>query len=248
METLRIAVCYSNMEERQRIVKIITDYYENNHIKILIHSYSTGKAFLEKCKTIVYRIIFMDINLDIESGLDTIELYRECTQKYGHVIFLSKSEGHEKKAIDLNAFAYLLKPVSPEKIKDILKKIPLSFLRKNENSKRLSFKAIDGTATIDYDDILYITCSSRKVLVVTTVKTFISCLPLKAFSQLLAEDFFSSPHGSYIINLNFVLQTQKDFIIMSNNEKIRLSQQKRKTFLDTYETYINRQTNIITIY
>ena len=81
-------------------------------------------------------VIFLDIQLGDGTGFDILE---QLTQKRGkltsHVVFISAHEEYAVKAFRFSALDFLLKPVDPEDLRMVIKKIK-KVLRNRSSAKQ----------------------------------------------------------------------------------------------------------------
>lgn len=93
-----------------------------------------GNELVEKCSLLQPDIAFVDINMPFLNGLDAIA---ECkkTSSYTNFIILTAYSDFEyaKKGIKLQVFDYLLKPISPDTLKDVLNRVSDKLVRTLES-------------------------------------------------------------------------------------------------------------------
>lgn len=87
-------------------------------------------------------IVFCDIHMPGKSGLELAEEIPATTD----VVFVTAHDEHAIKAFELNAFDYLLKPVSPERLAETVKKL----------SVKESAVKMDNNTPLSINDMVFI--------------------------------------------------------------------------------------------
>ncbi len=151
-------------------------------------------------------VIFLDIQMPGESGFELLEK----TPVTSRIIFVTAYDEYAIRAFEINALDYLLKPVSPDRLKKALERLEteessdLSKTKKLQNEDHLfllfnnQFKFIlirmilSITAAGDYSEITL--SDGNKGLVQKSMKEWEDRLP----------DNFCRIHRSNIINLDYI--------------------------------------------
>lgn len=160
------------------------------------------KAINELCPD----VIFLDIQMPGESGFELLEK----TQVTSRIIFVTAYDEYAIRAFEINALDYLLKPVSPDRLKRALERLDteentdISKMAKLQNEDHLfllfnnQFKFIlvkmilSITAAGDYSEISM--SDGNKGLVQKSMKEWEDRLP----------ENFCRIHRSNIINLDYI--------------------------------------------
>lgn len=206
-------------------------------------SVKTGIRLIEKTNP---EIVFLDIMMNDGSGFDILEqLNRKISS---HIIFVTAHEKFAIKAFRFSALDFLLKPVDPEdlqavirKIKNITslnnenKKIELlleNISKKNETFKKIALSTSDGIHLFEIKDI--VRCESIDNYTkfhFKNHKTVLISKTLKEYEDLLSDQGFERIHQSHLINLNELksyIKKDGGFVIMSDNIQVPVSQRKKE--------------------
>lgn len=88
-------------------------------------------------------------------------------------------------------------------------------------------------------EILYIAIENRKSVLYLTNKKVETNYNLEHWKRILNRNIFAQPHNSFIVNLNYVNEITKDFVIVQYNENkypvytsIRKISEFKKAFLN----------------
>lgn len=185
--------------------------------------------------------IFLDINMPELDGMSLGKIiYRlDPTIK---LIFITAYKDYAVEAFDINAFDYLLKPYSEDRIirvlnnlvKENLEKSTSLSLKDNYFNNRLTVYHQDKMVVISISDILYIEADEKETHIFTKNFMYLSKLKISQLENILDEHIFFRTHRSYIVNINKVVEVEpwfnSTFIlkVKENDFKIPVSRNKVK--------------------
>jgi two-component system LytT family response regulator len=165
-------------------------------------------------------VVFLDIQLPGEIGFDLLERTRMAFK----TIFVTAYDAYALRAFEVNALDYLMKPVSPNRLKQTIEKLlnaspeksqTNNFIQRRslefddrlliETGTRSFFLKIDSISHInsagDYTEI-FTTAGGQKILIEKTVREWEERLPEKHFARI---------HRGCIINLESVVRVENWF-------------------------------------
>ena len=111
---LNIAICDDSRDDRKRLRKFL----EETGFLVSIQEFESGEALLRLEET--FPVIFLDIDMKGISGIETARLLRKKDKK-AKIIYVTAYDDFREYAFSVHAFAYLVKPLDGEKIRQILK-------------------------------------------------------------------------------------------------------------------------------
>lgn len=209
-------------------------------------SVKSGITLIENKKP---EIVFLDIMMNDGTGFDILE---QLNEKHGqisaHIIFITAHEKFAIKAFRFSALDFLLKPVDPDELKNVIIKIKEiqhrssthkhiellldNISRKTESFKKIALSTSEGIHLFEIKDI--IRCESEDnytKFYIKNHKTVIISKTLKEYEELLGEHGFERIHQSHLINLNELksyIKKDGGFVIMSDGSKLQVSQRKKE--------------------
>ncbi len=168
-------------------------------------------------------IIFLDIEMPDLTG---IELLRKKITPNAQPVFITSHPEFAVESYDLDAFDYLLKPVSSERfatcafrLRDFYSMHLKAFAFDNEEENNfIIIKQGYDKYKIPVHDILYVEAMRDYTRVVTPAKQYLVLSTLNGISEKLPADVFIRIHRSYIVNRKKVDAIQKNKIIMQAQE------------------------------
>ncbi len=195
------------------------------------------------------QVVFLDIQLHDGTGFDVLE---KIAQKNGkttsHIVFITAHEEYAIKAFRFSALDFLLKPVDPDELENVIGKIKkvlekndsyahidllLENIRKKvDNFKRIALTTADGIHLYDVSDI--IRCEGEDNYTTFFIKNNIPVIiskTLKEYEDLLSEYGFERIHQKHLINLAYLKSyVKKDggFVVMADNAQLPISARKKE--------------------
>lgn len=134
---MRIAVCDDNTEFLNRAVDMVKKWSDLSGTPVEIYSFDNGDSLLAKNASVRMDVVFLDIIMPLQTGMDAARELRRSDNAV-KIIFLTSSPEFALESYEVKAQCYLLKPVSYEKIKEVLDDVCLSFAEEPKNNLRIS--------------------------------------------------------------------------------------------------------------
>ena len=168
-------------------------------------------------------IIFLDIEMP---GLSGIELIRKKITATALPVFITSHPEFALESYELDAFDYLLKPVSSERfarcalrLHDFYKMQKKAFSFDNEQEKDfIIIKQGYDKYKIATQDILYLEAMRDYTRITTVAKQYLVLTTLNGIVKKLPADIFIRIHRSYVVNRNKVDAIQKNKINIQSQE------------------------------
>lgn len=157
-------------------------------------------------------VVFMDIDLAGESGLECAKAITEVDPKV-KIVFATAHSEYMANAFEIYAFDYLVKPFDLERIGKTLGRIKSMVDEENsENSdnksesslEKLVIRGKEEINLIDTKDIIMIERSDGACRIITKDEIFLTTYSLSSIQEKLDPDKFMRCHKSYIIRTDAV--------------------------------------------
>lgn len=213
------------------------EYPAREELKYFIKNFSNIKVvneFDDSVKALEYiennkpDIVFLDINMP---KLDGVTLSRVLSKREHEIIivFVTAYKEYAVEAFEVEAFDYILKPFSEERILRTLNNLnkldklgelerleKLEKLQKLDKSEQLkNLKVATNRITllkgnkmvvIDVEDICFCEARERETLVYTEEEVYIFNNSISEFYKRLPQDSFFKSHRSYIVNIDKIVE------------------------------------------
>lgn len=180
-------------------------YFINNfsNIKIMDEFDDSIKAleFIEQNKP---DIIFLDINMPKLDGMALGKIINHFPKHY-LIIFITAHKDYAVDAFEIQAYDYILKPYSEERIVGTLKNIE-KFLNKKSINNKITLWKDNKMMVSNIVDISYCEARERETLIyIKGMQYNINC-SISEFYEKLPKEFFFRSHRSYIINTDKIME------------------------------------------
>lgn len=206
------------------VTGLIENWNQEKKLLLEIRQFSSAEAFLFAFEEDgAFDVLFLDIEMDGMSGLELAKRLREKGATLP-LVFITGYMEYIAQGYDVAALHYLLKPVTGEKLGEVLNRC-LERIKARE--RELLLELADGTVRLPLSEIQYIEVLKNYV----TVHAGEDYRVKRTLSQLekgLDESFFKV-HRSYIVSLRFIKRITKTEVILKNGLSIPLS---RKLYED----------------
>lgn len=183
-------------------------YFIDNYSKInILGEFDNGKEALMFIEKNIPDIIFLDINMPKISGIEIGRLLRRFDKKV-YIVFITAYEQHAVEAFEIQAFDYILKPYSKERIINTLRRLEKSSLNQNLpyiNNKITLWKE-NKMVVINVKDICYCEAKERETFVYTMGNEYIMNQSISHVAEKLPKNMFFRTHRSFLINIDKVVE------------------------------------------
>ncbi|MEM1484527.1 LytTR family DNA-binding domain-containing protein [Oscillospiraceae bacterium PP1C4] len=211
--------------ERETLCGLLKQYEETHQQAIKIMEFQSGSQLLADYRPGSYDIVFMDIFLNDENGMNCASELRQLDEKVD-LIFLTTSSEFGVKSYDVRATDYIVKPATPEKLDRAL-----AYCKAAEPQTAPSIRVTtrNQPLVITLDNILYADYQNR-----------CACIHLKdclvpvsgSFSelseQLTTYQQFMSCFKGIVINLKEIRERGGDYLILKNGERLPVSRRLQR--------------------
>ena len=229
---IRVAVCDDSPEFLQRAVNMVERWSEQSGTPAEIYRFDNGDALLAKNAITHMDIIFLDIIMPLQSGIDTAKELRQSDNAV-KIIFLTSSPEFALDSYEVKAQGYLLKPVTYEKVKETLDECSHSF---DEEPKNIVLKTAFGYQKLYFHDIEYLEAQNKRVVFyLRTGKTVEAAESLHSLEERLSiNDGFFKCHRSYLVYIPNVDNFSMTDITTKSGRSIPIARGYSKAFKDAY--------------
>lgn len=231
---MKIAICEDIIEDFEHLQNLLIDlFYKEKKAKPVIDNYVNGNDFLEgvnkKGKT--YDLVFLDI---IMPGMNGIEVAKQTSQIFKEMkfVFVTNSRDYAVEAFDIQALHYLVKPVTEEKLVEVLTRYEDAgvkpYLKLKQNSREV---------TVCQNQICYLQSRNKKTEIVTEHGTFMFSVSMLELEEKLDDNFVRIIRG-FIVNMNYILKLENDCCILKDGQTIPLSRRERAKVKKKYQEFL----------
>ena len=233
MTKIRAAVVDDEMPARYELTSIL---HEIENVDVAAE-FSTGKGFLEFIKKDSVDVVFMDIEMPVMTGIQTVQAMEQMSDEIlsiPRVVFSTGFAQFAIQAFDLAVFDYILKPYTKERIRKTISRVKQNMEEQESNkqigeiinSKNNFVLAIENKFIVlnPEKEIVLIKTLQGKLQFYTTRGILESRLLLKDVESRLSRSGFLRTNKSFLVNINMVKEIEPWFndtylLIMNHYEK-----------------------------
>ena len=241
---IKIAICDDDphyIKETEEMIKRYSEKRQRESIR-----FSSFKSGRELCDNVImngaFDIYLLDVIMPGMNGIDTGMELRKY-DGFGYIIYLTTSGDYAVDSYLTQAFYYLLKPCSEEKLFELLDRaIGKINLRKEQS---ITVKTADEAIVLHHDEITYVELSKKALIYHTADGGTVESLSIResfanAVSKLTSDERFAMCGASQCVNLFYVKSVDHDKLVFKNGEQLfipkRVSAQLRSEWLDYWFT------------
>lgn len=194
----------------------------------LLSSFESGIDAITYLKGNRVDLIFLDINMDELSGIQLLE----STKIESEVIITTAYGEYALKGFDLNVTDYLLKPFTFERFFQAVDKAQKNLSKKDVvNEKGFIFvKTEYRLEKLSLNDILYIEGMRDYRRIHTSDKRIMTLQTFKDFEQEIPSSIICRVHKSFMVSLDKIVSVERDRIKIKD-VLIPISETYKKEFL-----------------
>lgn len=169
-----------------------------------------GQEALDYLHSGMADLIFLDIEMPQVNGIEIAKIIKATVKNPPYIIFATGFDQFAVTAFELNAFDYILKPYSQERILASImrfRNLQKQLLSKKAVSENLKFPIWHNEKMILLNaetEISLIKSDQQRILVYSEKGVFEISTPLKELEQKLNGHGFLRTHKCYIVNINKV--------------------------------------------
>lgn len=222
---LRVAIVDDLPAECEALRILLEDFAAAKRQTASITEFHTASSLLEKYRPGAYDIVFLDIFLEAENGVDCALTLREQDADV-NLIFLTTSPEFGVKSYDVRAADYILKPATPEKLSRALRYCTFHQLQEGPS---LTVSSRHQSLDIALDRILYADFQDRTPQIhLADCAVPVSGTFTELSRRLTEFPAFMACFKGVVVNLKKVQEVSGDFLVLDTGERLPVSRRLQK--------------------
>lgn len=229
---MNIAICDDEIIYQNYIHMLCNEFLTTRNTMCNIFRFTSGEELLAFDGDI--DLLLLDIEMSELNGIDVKEILIE-SKKDIKIIYISSHTELMQDAFGKNVYSFIAKPIIKDKLFKLLKKVfndfEEDFIIETDN-KAAPF--IKGSS------LVFIKAEDKYTRLQTQNNTYLVRKNMNEWEQILKGHHFYRIHRSYIVNLAFVKNINKE-IQLQNDISVRISRNNIKEFQEVYYNYIKQR-------
>lgn len=236
----KIAICDDDSLQVSHLETQISKYFDEINVHYEIDGYYKGNRLVKAMSTQAdnYQLIFLDIEMEDINGIETAKLLRNLDKSFV-LIYVTSYEQYALESFEVSPFRYLIKPVSTEKLRDVLSDVLVELTAKQ---KFLFYQVGMEYFQVILDNIvcLYSEFGRKIHLELVNDNSVLFYGKISTLEEELPQTHFIRVNSGAIINLDYVVSFNRNEVTMINGDCITISRSRKKTVVATYNQFIER--------
>lgn len=213
----QIAICDDEESIIDYSVRCLKEWAKERGHLIDIDTFTSAEAFeFQYAEDKLYHILLLDIEMPGISGVDLAKKLRRENEEI-QIIFITGYMDYISEGYEVAALHYLLKPINPEKLKEVLDK---AVHRIDRQEHPLCLMVEGEMIYLPLHTIRYISVQQNYVTIYGRTEYTIK-KTLTEVGKLLDERFFRLGR-SYMVNLNSIYSISRKEVLLKTGEKLPL--------------------------
>ncbi len=231
---IRIALVDDNQRDLAVMQKYLQTAQDSGNYEFTYDSFSDSMEFIETYDG-RYDIVFLDIEMP---HLDGMELARRLRRMGSEccIIFITNMPQYAVQGYEVEALAYLIKPVRFFNFSQVLKKAVDRVNKRKTEEKSIVINARGEVKVVSSSSIRYIEVEGHNLVFHTTDGELRTRASLKALVEQLDGMNFCRCNSCYLVNLRYVDSVAGNIVRIGQDELL-ISRHKKKEFVEQYMKY-----------
>ena len=227
----RIAIVDDDRADAERLTAYLARYGEEKQQRLDCACFPSADEFLASYR-MQYDIIFMDIRMRGTNGMEAAQKLREKDQAV-ILIFLTSLAQYAVQGYEVDALAYILKPVTYPALKMKMEK---AIVRCKKDAPDIVINTGGASVCVNADELKYVEIFDHNIQYRTASGVLKAYGTLKDVEAALPETGFFRLNKQTIVNLRYVTRIEGGNATVDGREFV-ISRQRKKEFLAHYHRY-----------
>lgn len=214
----RIAVCDDEQSQLQNLTKKLSLYAKAHHVSFHIDTYPSAEAFLfafEENRNI--DLLLLDIEMAEMNGIELAKKVRADNETI-QICFITGYPDYMNQGYDVEALHYLIKPVSTDKLFEVLDR----FMKAMETQPRFFLFSVGKEVVRLYEKELFYGEAQGHYIVLHTKQGELKLrMTMPELEKQLGEGFFRASR-SFVVNLRYVTRITKNDVVLEDGTAVPL--------------------------
>ncbi|MGN0396327.1 MAG: LytR/AlgR family response regulator transcription factor [Coprococcus sp.] len=245
--TIRVMICDDIAEQLDKLAAVVREAVKGSIQNLIVETYTNPIVLLERISEYKKEnstsdeivIVMADIRMPDMDGI-TLGKKLRAEMPGAYLVFTTAFSEYAIKGYEAQAFRYLLKPVTTEKIRNIINEI---FKLEGKN-KKLVIHESDKEYVLPLNNIIYFSAEDKYVVIHTKESECLVRRSLQDYETLLFSYGFYRIHRKYLVNIMHHKCIKNGLVLMDNGDSLVISRRKVNSYRERVfeilsEGYIN---------
>lgn len=230
----QIGLCDDELYQIKVNGLFLKEIASKNDMDLEYHGFSNGIQLKKYLLSKELDILFMDIDLGNESG---IELAAQLSRQYPKMViaFVTGHREFMEEAFEMDAMGYLVKPYEINRMERVLRKALLqaTALRQSVKEPELIVNDENLRKKIKCKNIIYIQRQQYKSAIVTSQRQYCVYEPITALFERVGEGFLRV-NQSEVVNMEYIKTIEGNTVKLKNEMEMPIGRTYKKEVMQKY--------------
>lgn len=226
-----IAICDDEQNFRDELKSILGEYKANRRLNIDIFEYSNGEELLKS--DYAFDMVFLDYQMPCLDGLEAARKLR-AKNVTASIVFVTSFPNFVLDSFEVQPYRFFVKPISLPQIEKLMN----TFIAHQKLLSPITVINESEQTVIEAKNVLYLEGAGKYCIVRTVDDTYSSSKTLSNVHSLLPQHCFYRTHKSYVVNLYSVSSFNKEYIVLTNGEIVKIGRNKVSEFNKVYKEFV----------
>ena len=232
---MRIAIVDDIASERENLKSRVAAQADRLSLDSAVFCYASGSDFLATAGKEHFDLVFLDIYMGKENGIDTAEQLR-CFDPDCLLVFTTTSPDHALDGFRVRALHYLVKPYQEDDLAalfdEIVKRCP-------ETGRYIEINTMAGIVRLRFQDILYAEHYQHQIYVYATGgKKYVTRQTFREFTASLTDGRFFLCSRGILVNMEHAEDFDGTDFILKGGTRVKVSRDLAKDARTAFGDYI----------
>ena len=210
----RIAICDDEQNQIEYITSIVASWSAHEGHGCEIRTFASAEAFLfEYEEDKAYDILLLDVEMKNMNGIELAKRIRKDNNR-AEIIFITSHFEFVGEGYEVDALHYLIKPISAEKLTQVLTKAAEKILVEPPS---VVISCEGETVKLYESDILYVESFLHYIVIHTKDKEYKIKENISVFENKVSDDFYRI-HRSYLVSLKYITRISRTSVNIGSTE------------------------------
>ena len=215
---LTFALCDDNAAERDYVKTLVLDWSNQSGAGVSIREYPSAEALLFSYPDRPPDILLLDIEMPGMNGVELAKKLRSRRETV-QIVFITGYPDFIGEGYEVEALHYLLKPVTPEKLSEVLNR---ALGKISQAEKKILLPSDGGETAIFLHEIRYIEAQRQYSVIYAGSGEYRLKIPISELETRL-DGYFLRVQRSFIVNLREVLRINRTEVVLKSGEAVPIS-------------------------